>query len=342
MTIVIKFGSALVVDEEQNVRRDALDARAREIAALREAGERICVVSSGAIALGLPLLGLPGRPRSMPRLQAASAVGQPVLHAAWSEALAVHGLRAAQVLLTGDDVARRASYVNVRNALTSLLDAGAVPIVNENDATATDEIAFGDNDVLAAHAAVLLQARLLVLLTEVEGVFTGPPILPDAELIEDGALVAGVRFGRAGEQGSGGMESKVRAAEIAAGAGIETVIASGHGATVLEPVVAGLGRGTWFAAGERPPAFKLWLRHAVRPVGRISVDDGARSALVDGGASLLAVGVTAVEGDFRRGDAVELVDGDGRVFAKGVVSVDASEISGGRAEVVHRDRLALY
>jgi glutamate 5-kinase len=342
MTIVIKFGSGLVVDESQNVRRDALTARAREIAALRDAGERICVVSSGAIALGLPFLGLRSRPRSMPRLQAASALGQPVLHAAWSDALAVHDLRAAQVLLTGDDVARRESYVNVRNAVSALLDSGAVPIVNENDATATDEIAFGDNDVLAAHVAVLLQARLLVLLTEVEGVLTGPPSLSETELIEDGGLVSDARFGSASAAGRGGMESKVRAAEIAAGAGIETVIASGHGAAVLEPVAAGLARGTWFAAGERPPAFKLWLRHAVRPVGRIAVDEGARDALVDRGASLLAVGVTSVEGDFRRGDAVELVDDQGRVFAKGVVSLDAREISGGRAEVVHRDRLAVY
>jgi glutamate 5-kinase len=344
MTIVIKFGSGLVVDDELRVRTDALDVRAREIAALVAAGERVCIVSSGAIALGLAQLGLAGRRRSMPKLQAASAAGQPLLHAAWSAALAAHGLRAAQVLLTRDDVARRVSYVNVRNALHALLDLGVVPVVNENDATATDEIAFGDNDALAAHVAVLLHARLLVLLTEVEGVLSAPPGRPDAVLVEDGAQAAAVTFGRGSPVGRGGMASKVRAAEIAAGSGVTTVIAGGHGAEVLEPAAAGSVRGTWFAAAEaRPPAFKLWLRHAVRPVGRIAVDDGARRALVDTGASLLSVGVTHVDGDFARGDAVELVDASGTPFAKGLATLAAHEISGGgRDEVVHRDRLALY
>jgi len=342
VTIVIKFGSGLVVDERLEVRREALDARAREIAALRTAGERICVVSSGAIALGLPLLGLDRRPAAMPKLQAASALGQPLLHAAWSAALGAHALHAAQVLLTGDDVARRASYVNVRNALVELLELGVVPVVNENDATATDEIAFGDNDALAAHVAVLLRARLLVLLTEVGGVFTGPPGGEGAELVPDGRAATTVEFGSGSALGTGGMESKVRAAEIAAAAGVTTVIAGGHGASVLEPVAAGSASGTWFAGSETPaPAFKLWLRHAVRPIARIAVDDGARRALVEGGASLLAVGVTGVEGEFVRGDAVELVDAAGAPFAKGLAALAAHEISG-REEVVHRDRLALY
>jgi glutamate 5-kinase len=344
MTIVIKFGSGLVVDEGLRVRAEAVDARAREIAALQAAGERVCVVSSGAIALGLPALGLRARPRAMPRLQAASAVGQPLLHAAWAEALARHGLQAAQVLLTSSDVERRASYVNVRNALRALLESGAVPVVNENDTTATDEIAFGDNDALAAHVAVLLGARLLVLLTEVEGVFSAPPGEEGSELIEDGTRAAGVRFGRRSEIGRGGMESKVRAAEIAAAAGVQTVIASGHGAEVLEPVTSGSARGTWFAASEATQsAFKLWLRHAVRPAGRVAVDEGARAALVERGASLLTVGVMSVEGEFTRGDAVELVDAAGTPFAKGIASLGAHEIGGGAsAELVHRDRLALY
>jgi glutamate 5-kinase len=344
MTVVIKFGSGLVVDEELNPRRDVLAARAREIAALQAAGERICIVSSGAIALGLPLLGLRARPRRMPRLQAASAAGQPLLHAAWSDALSAAGLRAAQVLLTGDDIARRTSYVNVRNSLTALLELGVVPVVNENDATSTDEIAFGDNDALAAHVAVLLHARLLVLLTEVEGVFTVPPGEAGAELLADGRAAAEIRFGAGSATGRGGMESKVRAAEIAAGAGVTTVIASGHGAAVLEPVASGEARGTWFSGSEsRPTAFKLWLRHGVRPAGRIAVDDGARRALVESGASLLSVGVTSVEGQFARGEAVELVGPDGAVFAKGIATLAAHEIAReARDEVVHRDRLALY
>ena len=342
MTIVIKFGSGLVVDERLEARSEALDARAREIAELRTAGERICVVSSGAIALGLPLLGLTRRPAAMPKLQAASALGQPRLHAAWAEALAAHGLHAAQVLLTGDDVDRRASYVNVRNTVVELLDLGVVPVVNENDATATDEISFGDNDALAAHVAVLLHARLLVLLTEVEGVFTGPPGGEGSALVPDGRDASAAEFGAGSALGRGGMESKVRAAEIAAAAGVTTVIAGGHGASVLEPVAAGSASGTWFAGSEtRAPAFKLWLRHAVRPIARVAVDDGARRALVEGGASLLAVGVTAVEGAFVRGDAVELVDASGEPFAKGLAAVAAHEVTG-RNEVVHRDRLALY
>jgi glutamate 5-kinase len=344
MTIVIKLGSSLVVDEHRRARTEVLSARAREMAALHGAGERVCLVSSGAIALGLPLLGLKRRPRSMPRLQAASAVGQPLLHAAWAEAFTAHGLRAAQVLLAASDIERRTSYVNIRNALRALIDAGTVPVVNENDTTATDEIAFGDNDMLAAHVAVLLNARLLILLTEVEGVLTAPPGRAGSELLADGGAVANAQFGRASDVGRGGMESKIRAAEIAAAAGVTTVIASGHGGEVLAPAAAGHARGTWFAASESvPPAFKLWLRHAVRPVGRVSVDDGARSAVVDRGASLLAVGVTAVEGEFGRGDAVELVDTAGAPFAKGIASIPAHEVAGrGGDEVVHRDRLALY
>jgi glutamate 5-kinase len=344
MTIVIKLGSSLVVDEELNARTDVLDARAREIAALRAAGEQVCVVSSGAIALGLPLLGLRRRPRNMPRLQAASAVGQPLLQAAWAEALAAHRLTTAQVLLARPDIERRASYVNVRNALRALLAADAVPVVNENDATATDEIAFGDNDMLAAHVAVLLNARLLILLTEVEGVLTAPPGRDGSELLADGGALAEATFGGAGGIGRGGMESKVRAAEIAAAAGVTTVIASGHGTEVLEPAVAGSARGTWFAAsGAVPSAFKLWLRHAVQPAGRVVVDDGARAAVVERGASLLSVGVTAVEGEFGRGDAVELVDAGGAAFARGIAAIPAHEIAvRGNAELVHRDRLALY
>jgi glutamate 5-kinase len=218
-----------------------------------------------------------------------------------------------------------------------------VPIVNENDATATDEITFGDNDALAAQVAVLVRARLLVLLTEVEGVLSAPPGAAGSALIEDGAQATEVQFGRGSAIGRGGMASKVRAAEIAAAAGVQTVIAGGHGAEVLEPVAAGSARGTWFAASEATQsAFKLWLRHAVRPAGRVAVDDGARAALVERGASLLSVGVTSVEGSFTRGDAVELVDASGTPFAKGIASLGAHELGPTSAELVHRDRLALY
>ena len=197
------------------------------------------VVSSGAIALGLPRLGLTRRPASVPKLQAASALGQARLQAAWDAALGRHGIRAAQILLTAGDIAERAAYVNARNALSALFRLRAVPIVNENDATATDEITFGDNDALAAQVAVLVQARLLILLTEVEGVYSQAPGSPGAELIPEGSAAHAAVLGDASPTGKGGMRSKVLAAEMAASAGIHTVIAGGAGEAVLEPIVAG-------------------------------------------------------------------------------------------------------
>src|SRR5436190_1480357 len=185
MTVVIKLGSTLVVDGNGRVRRSLLAARAAEVADLVRAGEGVCIVSSGAIALGLPRLGLARRPRATPRLQAASAVGQARLQRAWDAALRAQGLEAAQILLSAPDLAERASYVNVRNALGTLLNLGVVPVVNENDTTATDEITFGDNDALAAQVAVLVRARLLVLLTEVEGVYTAHPAAPGADLVSE-------------------------------------------------------------------------------------------------------------------------------------------------------------
>ena len=218
-------------------------------------------MSSGAIALGLPYLGLDRRPRSVPKLQAASALGQARLQQAWERALTREGLLAAQVLLTASDVADRGAYVNARNALHALFALGAVPVVNENDTTATDEIAFGDNDALAAHVAILVRARLLVLLTEVEGVFTRAPGTPGAELVGEGAEVAEAVLGDASRLGRGGMRSKVLAAQMAAAAGIPTVIAGGAGEAVLEPILAGEPRGTRFqGSGRELSAYQLWLR----------------------------------------------------------------------------------
>ena len=302
----------------------------------------MCVVSSGAIALGLPRLGLDRRPRSISRLQAASALGQARLQAAWDQALAP--LHAAQVLLTAADIGDRTTYVNARGALEELLGLGAVPIVNENDATATDEITFGDNDALAAQVAVLLRARLLVLLTEVAGVYSRAPGTPGAVLLEEGSRAGEAVLGAASPLGRGGMRSKVLAAELAAAAGIPTVIAGGTGDSVLEPIVAGEPRGTRFAAAERnEPAFKLWLRFGKPLRGRIVVDSGARRALVDDGASLLAVGVVACEGTFGAGDAVDLAGPDGTAFARVIASVPAAELDDRPrgVEVVHRDRLVM-
>jgi glutamate 5-kinase len=335
--LVVKLGSSLVVDERGRPRRTLLRARAAEIAAIVEAGTPVCVVSSGAIALGLRRLELARRPTSLPRLQAASALGQTALQRAWQDALGVHGLDAAQILLTSAEIAERRAYVNVRNALGALFALGSVPVVNENDATATDEISFGDNDALAAQVAVLVRARLLVLLTSVPGV------LQEGVLIEDGASARAVELGPGSLLGRGGMESKIAAAELAAGAGIPTLIADGGSDGILTGALAGHARGTRFAAADASPAFKLWLRHGKRVAGAIHVDAGARAAVVEKGASLLAVGVTRADGAFHAGDGVELVGPDGAVFARGIASVDAAELAGrpARVEAVHRDRLVL-
>jgi glutamate 5-kinase len=343
--VVVKFGSSLVAGAHGRIRRSLLRARAREIGSLVRAGTPVCVVSSGAISLGLTRLGLDRRPRALPRLQAASALGQARLQAAWDEALAGEGLVAAQVLLTAGDVADRGAYLNARNALTALVSLGVVPVVNENDTTATEEITFGDNDALAAQVAILVRARLLVLLTEVEGVYTRAPGTPGAELIELGAATGAAVLGDGSALGKGGMQSKILAAELAAASGIPTVIAGGAGSEVLGPIVAGEPRGTRFAARERAPsAFKLWLRHGKPAAGRLHVDEGARRAVREDGASLLAVGIESVEGRFEPGDAVELVSPDGRAFAKGIAGAGSVEL-GGRprgVEAVHRDRLVLY
>ncbi len=341
--VVVKLGSSLVVDERGRVRRELLRARTAEIAELVRAGTRVCVVSSGAIALGLPSLGLTSRPRSLPRLQAASALGQSRLQRAWEEAFTRYGLRAAQVLLTGAEIADRRAYVNVRSAFVALFVAGAVPIVNENDATATDEISFGDNDSLAAQVAVLLGARLLVLLTSVEGVYTHAPGTGEATLISEGADARGALFGAGSKLGRGGMESKVNAAELAAAAGIATVIASGTAASVIGPLVAGEERGTRFApVADVDSAYKLWLRFGKRMDAAVTVDHGAKRALL-AGASLLAVGVGSWSPEFRAGDGVELCDDEGTPFARGISSIDSAELVGrpGNVEVVHRDRLVL-
>ena len=247
------------------------------------------------------------------------------------------------MLLTGSEIADRRAYVNVRGALGALFDVGAVPVVNENDATATDEISFGDNDALAAQVAVLCGARLLVLLTSVDGVYTQAPGAADATLISEGADARAAAFGAGSAFGRGGMESKVQAAELAAAAGIATVIASGTGDAVLGPLVAGEARGTRFRAqAGSGSAYKLWLRFGKRIDATITVDDGARRAIV-AGASVLAVGVVEWSPDFRAGDGVELLGEDGVPFARGIASVDAPELAGRPAnvEAVHRDRLVL-
>ena len=235
MRIVVKLGSSLVATPAGAVRRTLLAARAKEVAELVAGGHSVCIVSSGAIALGAPRLGFARRPSTMRQLQAASAVGQAQLHQAWERALRRVGLQAAQLLLSPADMADRQTYVNVCNTFDALFRLGSVPVVNENDATATDEITFGDNDSLAAQVAVLTRARLLVLLTEVDGVYSRAPGTPGAELLDDGSLSSAVGLGRVTGLGRGGMGSKIAAAQLAAGAGIPTVIASGQAGDGARP-----------------------------------------------------------------------------------------------------------
>jgi glutamate 5-kinase len=343
--IVVKLGSSLVTDGRGRVRRGVLGARAAEIAELVRQGDQVCVVSSGAIALGRPLLGLRPRTGSTPQLQAASAVGQVRLQLAWERALRGAGLRGAQVLLSAAELAERASYVNARNALRALIRLGVVPVVNENDATATDEITFGDNDALAAQVAILVRARLLVLLTEVDGVYSAHPARAGSTLLREGDETLAAEIGSAGALGRGGMASKVAAAQMAAASGIACVVASGRGEGVLTGIAAGEGRGTRFSPRDAAPsAFRLWLLHAKPARGTLVLDEGARAAVVDGGRSVLAVGVARCEGAFATGDAVELVAGDGTALGKGIAGASAAEIANRPrgVEAVHRDRLVLY
>ena len=347
MRIVVKLGSSLVATSKGAVRRSLLAARATEVAALVAGGHSVCIVSSGAIALGAPRLGFARRPSTMRQLQAASAVGQAQLQQAWERAFSRVGLQAAQILLSPADVADRQTYVNVCNTFDALFRLGAVPVVNENDATATDEITFGDNDALAAQVAVLTDARLLVLLTEVDGVYSRAPGTPGAELLDDGSLTSvgpprprdRSRPGRHGEQDRG------------CGA------RGGRGHPDRDRVRPGRdgARSRSSPGNAEAPASRAARLRASRPSSSGS-DTGSgpvgpscsmrvRSVrCVVAGASVLAVGVTACDGGFGPGDAIELVSATGVPIGKGIASIAAAEVGSRERglEVVNRDRLVLY
>jgi glutamate 5-kinase len=361
MTLVVKLGSSIVAADDGTLRADVLDSVCAQVAGLERDGERVVMVTSGAIARGMRLMELPARPRAMDEMQAASAVGQGDLFRAYESRLAKQGVHAAQVLLTAADIAARTNYLNARQTLRRLIQWGVVPVVNENDTTATDEITFGDNDFLAAQVAILLDARLLVLLTDIDGVYAADPALdPDAERIEevvDFSELEGLHIGdRTSAFGSGGMRSKVAAAEMASEAGIPTTICNGTSEGTLSAAGADDAVGTRFAprAG-KASSFKLWLKYAKPSHGRLLVDEGAARVLRESGSSLLPVGITAVEGSFEAGDAVE-VAADGATIGKGITDYSAAELSrvlGMKSaqvrellphaadEVIHRDRFVL-
>jgi glutamate 5-kinase len=330
-TTVVKLGSSIVADDAGEVRADVLATLCDEVAKRHQAGDEVVVVTSGAIARGMRLMDLPVRPRTMGELQAASAVGQGKLYRTYDELLQERGVKSAQVLLTFFDMSARTHYLNARHTLGKLLDWHVVPVINENDTTTTDEISFGDNDFLAAQVAILIGADRLVLLTDIGGLYSADPRADDsAELIEevsDLEALEGFEIGvSTSPLGSGGMRSKVVAAEMATAAGIPVTIASGIERDDIARALAGEKVGTAFKpqAG-RVSSFKLWLRYAKPARGRVTVDDGAELALRERGTSLLPVGVVDVEGDFEAGDAVEVRCG-GRPVGKGIVGYSAGEL----------------
>jgi len=359
--VVVKIGTTSITDAHGDVDAIAVERLVTEVAGLRGDHHRVIVVTSGAIAAGLPALNLHGaRPTDLATLQAVSAVGQSRLMRVYDDTLARHQLIGGQVLLAPLDFVHRQQYLHARQTLTRLLDLGVVPIVNENDAIADDEIRFGDNDRLAALVAHLVNADILVMLTDTQGVFTADPRLDaDASLIEeilevDHALEAAAG-GTASERGSGGMASKLAAARIAAWSGVRAVIAAADRPGVLTAAVNGdAGVGTVIRPHDRRlPARKLWIAFAVAASGKIVVDEGARRALTERGTSLLPAGIVDVEGSFAAEDAVEIADATGRVFAKGLVRHDAARVKEWRGrhtrdlpadvppEVVHRDDLVV-
>lgn len=336
--IVVKLGSSLVAHEDGQPRPELL---AEVAAAVAEARAPVAIVSSGAIALGRRKASGNRRSPELARLQAASALGQTELQLLWQRAFAGHDLHVAQVLLSAADLTERRSYLNARAALNALFEIGAVPVINENDATATDEISFGDNDVLAAQTAVLLRAGRLILLTNVEGILAAPPGSQDPEVVSDGGAVDDSMFGPGSRLGRGGIASKVAAARLAAAGGVETFVSWPQ---LLPELLEGGRSGTRFAPSARTEsAFKLWLRYGTRIVSRLLVDDGAVAAIRHEGASLLAVGVTDWSGDFRAGEGVLICDQAHHPVARGLANVDSPALlhRPKATEVVHRDRMAV-
>ena len=358
-TVVVKVGTSSITSEHGEIDDASLVKLCQELADARAAGHEVVLVNSGAIAAGLPALGMDVRPTDIGTLQAVAAVGQPRLIERFGAILGGHGLLAGQVLLTPHDFGMRTQYLHARETLRRLLDLGVVPVVNENDTVADDEIRYGDNDRLAALVSHLVGADLLVLLTDTAGIFTADPRLDaGASLIEeiaevDAALEA-VAGGTGSARGSGGMATKLAAARIAAWSGVRAVIAAADTPDVVSAAIAGRPVGTVVRARtQRLPSRKLWIAFARAASGRIVVDDGARRALCRDHRSLLPAGVLGVEGNFEADDAVEIVDGSGVPFAKGLVRYastvlervagrQTSELGDGLPhEVVHRDDLVV-
>ncbi len=356
---VVKIGTSSITRESGDLDDAALLKLCADLAAARDSGHRVVLVLSGAIAAGMPALGLERRPTDMGTLQAIAAVGQPRLLERLNAILSTHGVVAGQVLLTPYDFVHRSQYLHARATLQRLLDLGVLPIVNENDTVADDEIRYGDNDRLAALVSHLLHADVLVMLTDTAGVHTADPRRDEGaslieEIVEVDDALEQVAGGAGTERGSGGMASKLAAAKIAAWSGVRAVIAAASAPGVVLDAMEGRAVGTSFAPrSHRLPSRKLWIAFAQGAAGRVVVDAGARAALVDSGRSLLPAGVRAVDGTFEADAAVEIVGDDGRVFAKGLSRYGAAQLravagrrtgdlpDGAPHEVVHRDDLVV-
>jgi glutamate 5-kinase len=363
-TVVIKVGTRVLTQPDGTLNYQRIDEIAEQVHTISHNGRRVVLVSSGAVGAGVSLLGLKSRPTDLARLQAVAAVGQTHLIQTYDRTFARHGRRAAQVLLTLEDVDDRVRYLNVRNTLLSILEFGAIPIVNENDTVSVDELktTFGDNDRLAAMVTNLIRAPLLVVLSDIAGLYDGDPSLPTSQLVStveriDEQVLAFVRDRRTGVS-KGGMASKLEAARIVTAAGENMIIASGHERGVLTKIMAGEELGTLFLAqGKVITPFKRWLGFSAQVRGRIHVDEGARKAVLEKGRSLLAAGVVGTQGEFQQGDVVALCDSEGRVIARGLTnysSADIERIKGIKSEkiaqvlgrrpyeeVIHRDNLAV-
>ena len=361
--IVIKIGSALLVEEETGrIRQNWLEALADDIARLKAGGADVLVVSSGSIAVGRSQLGLTGKPLKLEEKQASAAAGQIQLAHAYQEALARHGITAAQVLITPSDTEQRRRHLNARNTILQLLALGAVPVINENDTVATEEIRYGDNDRLGARVATMVSADVLILMSDIDGLYTGDPRKDkDARHIPEVTRITAEIEAMAGDApvgvSTGGMVTKLQAAKLALNGGCHMVIARGTEAHAVARLLEG-GKSTWFRPQVRPSAArKRWISGALNPDGELVVDEGAAQALASG-KSLLPAGVVSVSGDFQRGDAVIVKGQDGRSIGVGLAAYpveDARRVIGcktsevreilgfdGRAEMIHRDDLALY
>lgn len=360
-TVIVKIGTNVLTTDDDRLDRDRIQCLAAQIDRIIQTGRRVVLVSSGAVGAGIGILGLRRRPESLPELQAAAAIGQPHLMRTWDDALSSSGRKTAQVLLTVNDFRNRQRYLNVRNTIRTLFDFGVVPIVNENDTVSIKEIAVGDNDQLASMLATLLPAPLLIILSGIEGLYDGPPSNPASRVIPvverpDESLLQ-LAAAEQSTRGRGGMPSKLKAILSATSMGESVILASGRNPTVLDDIRSGTATGTLFlATGEAVPAWKRWIGFTAAPAGILVIDDGAGRALREGGRSLLAVGITAVQGDFEPGALVGIRTADGVELARGLANYSSEEIRTIRgrrsdqisgslghvpyAEVIHRDNLA--